>query len=481
MSSDGNSHDSRFRCVFSSKNFRFSERSAVNLFTIAWKSIRERGLASSLTAFSVSLGVMLMVAVLVIFGVLASTFNQQSINYDLIVGAKGDPLQLVLSTVYHISPPIENLPYRFYKEVQKMPGVEVAIPVAIGDTTEKGGFPIVGTIPEFFDIDYAPRRPFMVKVKDRGFQEPFDAYIGDRVAKENNWDIGTKLKLVHSGAEGHVHDEEFEVVGLLAPTGTPHDKTVYVNLAGFYQIQGHDKPLDLAIKQHRKFFNEPELSDEELAKEIARIEKKFGHHHDHGHEGHDHHHGHNHDIPEIQKDVTAILVQVKAHSVAASLIAGQLKKGYQAMGVNPVGPMRKLMTDILGPVKTLLLIMTVLIMAVSCIGIFVSIYNSMSARRREIAIMRALGAQRKTVLSIILFESIILCVGGGLLGLIFGHGLVFVASPIVERQTGLIMNPLAFSEMELILFPVLFLLGAIVGFLPGMEAYRNDVADSLNS
>jgi putative ABC transport system permease protein len=91
----------------------------VNLVTIAWKSIRQRGLASSLTAVSVALGVMLMVMVLVIYGILESTFNQRSINYDLIVGAKGDPLQLVLSTVYHISPPIENLPYRFYEELKK--------------------------------------------------------------------------------------------------------------------------------------------------------------------------------------------------------------------------------------------------------------------------------------------------------------------------------------------------------------------------
>ena len=213
----------------------------MNLATIAWKSIRQRGLASSLTALSVALGVMLMVAVLVIYGILQSTFSQRAINYDLIVGAKGDPLQLVLSTVYHISPPIENLPYRYYLDLKKDVRVTVAIPVAMGDTTEQGGFAIVGTVPEFFDVDYAPKQPFLVK--GHGFRRDFDAYIGDRVAKENGWGLGTKLKLVHGGAEtGHVHDEEFEVVGLLAPTGTPHDKTVYVNLKGFYQIQGHDKP-----------------------------------------------------------------------------------------------------------------------------------------------------------------------------------------------------------------------------------------------
>jgi len=449
----------------------------VNLATIAWKSIRQRGLASALTAFSVALGVMLMVAVLVIYGILQSTFSQRAINYDLIVGAKGDPLQLVLSTVYHISPPIENLPYRYYLDLKKDVRVTVAIPVAMGDTTEQGGFAIVGTVPEFFDVDYAPKQPFLVK--GHGFRRDFDAYIGDRVAKENGWGLGTKLKLVHGGAEtGHVHDEEFEVVGLLAPTGTPHDKTVYVNLKGFYQIQGHDKPLKEAIERERKFFGEPTLTEDELKSEISRIQKKYGVH-DHGADGHDHH-GHSHDLPDVQKEVTAILLQCKS-PIAANLMAGELKKGNQAQGVNPIVPMQKLLTEFLGPAQSLLLVMTALIVLVSGIGIFVSIYNSMSARRREIAIMRALGAQRGTVLSIILAESVILCVGGGLLGLLLGHGLVFAAAPVVAARTGLIIDPRAFSNYEFILFPVLLTMGILVGFLPGMTAYRTDVAESLNS
>lgn len=452
----------------------------MNLASIAWKNIRQRGLASSLTAFSVALGVMLMVAVLVIHGILQSTFSQRAINYDLIMGAKGADLQLVLSTVYHVSPPIANLPYRFYLDLKKDKRIKVAIPVAMGDTTEKGGFPIVGTTPEFFDVDYAPRRPFLVHdPKNYGFRRPFDAYIGDRVARENGWKIGSKLKLVHNGAEaGHVHNEEFEVVGLLAPTGTPHDKTVYVNLTGFYQIQGHDKPLNEAIVREREFFREPKLTPEQLVDEIARLEKKYPPH-DHSQGGHEHH-DHIHELPDVQKEVTAILLQCQT-PIVANLLSGEMRRGYQAEAVNPIIPMQKLMTDVLGPVQSLLLVMTSLIVLVSGIGIFVSIYNSMSARRREIAIMRALGAQRSTVLSVILMESTILCVGGGLLGLLLGHGLVFAARPIVELKTGLIIDPFAFSSFELWLFPVLLVMGVLIGFLPGMTAYRTDVAESLNA
>ncbi len=448
----------------------------MNLATIAWKSIRQRGLASSLTALSVALGVMLMVAVLVIFGILQSTFNQRSINYDLIVGAKGDPLQLVLSTVYHISPPIENLPYRYFLDWKKDKRIESAIPLAMGDVTEQGSFPIVGTIPEFFEIDYAPDRPFLIK--GTKFHKPFDAYIGSRVAIENGWGLGAKLKLVHGGADsGHVHNEEFTVVGLLAPTGTPHDKTVYVNLEGFYQIEGHDKPLAEGIKREREFYGELPLDADALAAEIKKIEAKFG---THDHAGHDHAgHDHLHELPMVQKQVTAILLRCKGLTVGP-LIAGELKKGYQAQAVNPIFPMQKLLDQFLRPAMELLVVLTVLIIVVSGIGIFVSIYNSMAARRREIAIMRALGAQRGTVFSIILAESIILCVGGGLLGLALGHGLVFIAAPIVERQTGLIVNPLAFEMKELVLLPALLLLATLVGILPGLTAYRTDVAESLS-
>ena len=451
----------------------------MNLATIAWKSIRQRGLASSLTALSVALGVMSMVTVLVICGILQKTFSQRSINYDLIVGAKGDPLQLVLNTVYHLSQPIGNLPYRFYLDLKKDPRVNIAIPVAKGDTTEKGSFPIVGVIPEFFDVDYAPKKQFMVGKEGRRFERPFDAYIGSRVASENKWKVGSKLKLVHGGAEsGHVHNEEFEVVGLLAPTQTPHDKVVYVNLEGFYQIQGHDKPLDEGITREREFFNLPELSKEQLAEEIAKIERKYGKH-DHSHEGHDHH-GHIHELPDVQKEVTAILIQCK-NPIIASLMAGELKSGFKVTGTNPIVPMKRLLDEFLKPVEILMLLMTGLIILVSGIGIFVSIYNSMSARRREIAIMRALGAQRGTVLSIILLESVILCLGGGLLGLVFGHGLVFAVRPTVEQWSGLIVDPFEISSYEFVLFPVLFALGIFVGFLPGMTAYKTDVAESLNN
>jgi putative ABC transport system permease protein len=447
----------------------------MSIFQIAWKSIRQRSVASFLTGLSVALGVMLMVAVMILYSVIASTFQQTSIGYDLVVGPKGSPLQLVLSSIYRVSPPIENLPFRFYKDLQKDPRVDTAIPIALGDTTEEGSFPIVGTVPEYFSIPFSHNREFAVR--GTFLRKPFDAVIGSRVAATNGWKEGSQFRMVHGGADtGHVHNEKFTVVGVLAPTGTPNDRSVFVNLDGFYLIQGHDKPFDEAIKREREFYGQPPLEPEVMAAEVQKLEKRYGGHHDHDHaEGEEHFH----DVPMIQKEVTAILVTTKT-LMAAGLMEGEFKKGFKAQATNPIRPMNQLLTDILGNIQILLLILTGLIIVVSGVGIFVSIYASLQERRREIAIMRALGARRETIFGIIIAESLLLCLGGGIAGLLLGHLLVVVAAPIVTARTGLLISGFTFQMTEWLLLPGLAVLAVIVGYIPAMSAYRTEVASNLN-
>ena len=446
----------------------------MNLFSIAWKSIRQRFLSSSLTAFSVALGVMLMVSVLVIYGIMDRMFSQQSIAYDLIVGPKGSDMQLVLNTVYRVSAPLQNLPYLYYQELKNDPRVVLAVPFCLGDTTEKGGFPIVGTTEEYFEHPYTPGEEF--RLKGDGFKSSFDAIIGAEVARANEWDLGTQFQLVHGGAESHKHEEKFTVVGVLAPTGTPNDKTVFIHLNGFYAISGHDAPLKEAVKRWHEFSGRG-TSDSEINAAAAEWAQKCGIPiEEPPHAPGEHHH--HHKSCDVQKEVTAILVNMKS-VVAAAMFNGEMKRGYKVQAVNPIVPMQRLMSTILGNVRTVLIVLTALIIVVSGVGIFVSIYNSMSDRRKEIAIMRALGAQRRTVFSIILAESILLCFGGGILGILLGHGLVFAAAPIVQQQTGLLINPFAFEEIEFVLLPALIALASAIGIVPGLSAYRTDVARAL--
>ncbi|MCA9040797.1 MAG: ABC transporter permease [Planctomycetaceae bacterium] len=456
----------------------------MSLIHIAWKSIRQRSLASSLTAFNMALGVMLMVAVLVFYGVIEKSFKQTGAHYQLIVGPKGSKVDLVLSSVYRVSPPIENLPYLYYLQLKNDPRVEEAIPIALGDVTQEGAFPIVGTVSRYFELPYADKKKFKVKAKN-GFSGSFDSIIGAEVAKQNGWDIGSTFKLVHGGADvGHTHDEEFTVVDILARTGTPNDRTVFVNLKGFYQLGDHDKPVEEAIDQLQKFYPDGVPGGEKRIKELREFAASGGDHHDHGEEeggDHAHHHHHHHDLPDELKEVTSVFVMMRDQDdYAAYNFMNELKTGFQAQAVNPTQVMTDLMQSLIGNVQKIMVVLITLIIIVSGIGIFVSIYNSMADRRREIAIMRSLGAQRQTIFAIILTESVLLCLGGGLLGLLLGHGLFFVGAPIIENSTGLIIDRYAFEPLELTLFPVLLLLAILIGFLPGMTAYRTNVADVLS-
>jgi putative ABC transport system permease protein len=466
----------------------------MSLLSIAWKSIRQRALASSLTGLSVALGVSLMVAVLVINGVVTKLFSQSGTGYHLIVGPKGSPTQLVLSTVYRIEDPIENLPWEYYLQLQEDRRIETAIPVAFGDFTEEGAFPIIGTIPQYFSLDVIRGQRFLVK--GDYLQGTWDSVIGSEVARKNGWGIGSQFRMIHggrdAGPDAHIHEELFTVRGVLGPTGTPNDRSVFVHLDGFFLLDGHDKPIDEAIARLADFRRvDKSVIEEKYRSDLERLKEEAAHEE---HEGDGHHH-HAHFVSDLQKEVTSVLIvprcdPERAHVMpcdlqrtgAALAIETELKQGFEAMAVNPVVPMRKLLDNFVGNVRLALLALTGLIIAVSGISIFVSIYNSMADRRREIAIMRALGARRSTVFAIILLESTLLCVGGCLFGLLLGHGLVFIAAPIVEAKTGgLLINPYAWEPLELVLIPVTMALGVLVGLLPGLTAYRTDVAESLYS
>lgn len=442
----------------------------MNLFTIAWKSIKQRALPSCLTSLNVALGVMLMVAVLVCAGVVNRAFSQDAIPYNLVIGPRGSALQLVLSSVYRIEPAISKLPYNYLAELKADKRITRAVPLVFGDFTEEGGFPIVGTTSEYFDMGVGPDKPYQIKGERIGGD--FDAIIGSNVAATNGWDIGSEFRLVHGGEDStHVHDETFKVVAVLAPTQTANDKTVFIDIDGFFQIAGHEVDFDEVRTQLTQFWgSDAKKMREELATLEALRKKREAAPPD----------AHFHDTPDILKSLAAVLVQTRPQAPLDPInLTAEMRNGFQAQAVNPLIIMQRLTDQLIGWIKEVLLVMSVLILVVSGVSIFVSIYNSMSDRRREISIMRALGAPRSSVFSIILAESVLLCLIGGLLGLFLGHLLVFVAAPIITDKTGLLLNPWAFEWTELIVFPFLFVLAVIVGFLPALTAYRTDVAKNL--
>jgi putative ABC transport system permease protein len=448
--------------------------------------MEQRALASTLTGISMALGVAVMIAVIVIYGVAVRQFDQSAQGYHLIVGGKGGSLQLVLSTVYHIGQPLYPIPYSYYQKF--LPGGEfaevtaAAIPQCLGDSyqsPDNSVFRIVATTPDFFDkIHYGSNPDGSLKSYEfqpggRNFKTEsfFEGVIGSVVAARSGLKVGDTFQPSHGLSGGSDLHHAVKIVGILKPTGTADDRALFMNIEGFYLLPGH--ALSPAGEKTESDDERPKTKEEEEAEEEREheqeheLERQLAA-------------GTAKPLPVEQREVTAILVLCN-NAVGPQYLDFKINKGKGriAQAVAPAREVGMLMSSIVGPMRVVLLVLTVLVVIVAGISILVSIYNSMTERSHDIAVMRALGASRKAVMGIILAESILLSLGGGLIGILLGHGLIGLASPYVVERTGIALSLLEFDWQELVLIPGLVVLASLVGFLPALSAYRTDVAKAL--
>lgn len=398
--------------------------------------------------------------------------------------------------------------------------VDMAIPVNLGDYLDR--FRVVGTTPDFFeemvlDIDtmekmsFGEGRAFREHDETNGF---YEAVLGINVARELGYQVGDVIYPIHGDpnkAGAHVHEQGFTIVGILNRTGTPHDRAAFVNLEGFYLMDGHVKPVDEALITDPILPAGEEVSvpDMEDLTSLGSLE-----------------------LPIEQREVTSVLIRSTTvededadfasigpgFAIQASVNEGGLENDLdwtdyrplrakeEVQAISPVMEVTSLFENIVNPIRWILLVLTIMICVVSAISILVGIYSSMSQRRHEIAVMRALGASRARVMLVTLLESIALALLGGLLGWIGGHLLNAAASPVIEARTGVsigfwdfapgvpVLSWLGISGLslfgggdlewfrvstELFLIPGLILLAIIVGVYPAISAYRTDVSESL--
>ncbi|NBW96400.1 MAG: ABC transporter permease [Planctomycetia bacterium] len=431
----------------------------MTLFGIAWRNIRQRLLTSGLTALSLALGVALVVATLVTGRIVNRAFDSGSgLGYNMIVGAKGSPLQLVLNSVYLISKPIENVSWGFYEEflpaTARADGVDgkyaastrTAVPICMGDYFR--GHRVVGTNAAFFDrLTRGDGRPFEFAAGGNfGDDDFFGGVLGAGVAANLGLKVGDAFSPTHGADDGAVHDP-FRVVGILARTDTPLDRGVFVNMEGFYLQDGHAKPLpegEAAATSPRPSGNVP--------------------------------------LPFNQREVTAILLETASlPGLPAELTAMGLRtainEGRDGQAALPVAEIRQLLDLFVRPLELLLLLVTALVVLVSAIGILVSMVGSSLERSRDVAIMRALGARRGHVLATVLIEAILLAAGGGLAGWLLGHLLVGAIGPWITTNAGVTASVFSAAPLaEALLVPLLVVLAIVASLLPAIAAYRTDVA-----
>ncbi|MFM8435342.1 MAG: ABC transporter permease [Planctomycetia bacterium] len=434
----------------------------MTLLGIAWRNIRQRLLTSGLTALSLALGVALVVATLVTGRIVNRAFESGSgLGYNMIVGAKGSPLQLVLNSVYFISKPIENVPWAFYQEflpaAQRPDGVDgtyaastqTAVPICMGDYFRSHR--VVGTNAAFFDrLTRGDGRRFDFSAGSNFRDDDFFAgVLGAAVAANLGLRVGDTFAPTHGADDGAVHDP-FTVVGILARTDTPIDRGVFVNMEGFYLQDGHAKPL-------------PEGATPEP---VAAAPHPSGHT----------------PLPASQREVTAILLETASlpglpPELTAMGLRTAINEGRDGQAALPVAEIRQLLDLFVKPLELLLLLVTALVVVVSAIGILVSMVGSSLERSRDVAIMRALGARRAHVLATVLIEAVLLAVGGGLAGWLLGHALVGAIGPWITTNAGVTASIFSASPLaEALLVPFLVVLAIIAALLPAIAAYRTDVA-----
>jgi putative ABC transport system permease protein len=494
----------------------------MNLVTIVRKNLAKRLLSTSLTILSVGLGVSMVIAVMVVQQETEKSFNQTSVGYDLIFAAKGSQLQATLNTLYHLETSTGIIPYSLYEAAKADPRVERVFPKYVGDSYS--GFRVVGTSYDFLE-QAEPRRGLPFQIADgRFFDSPLEAVLGSEVARRLNHRVGDQIFITHGlsepapGAEAHVHDDvPVTIVGILRPSGTANDRVLFTDLYTTHAL--HDPFFHLHDNDDD---HEHDHDHDHSSHNHEQSHENHNHDHGHGHEdhGHEHNHdnGHGHDEQNAHthdhdivaesidirsmielKEIDALLVKF-TNPAAALQVAGLInfptpdnpllarnmmrdpffRYKDQIMAVVPAMQIASLMS-IVGNAEQVLRLVAWFVVIVALFGVLIAIYNTMEERKRDLAIMRALGARRFTVTIIILLESAAICLFGALAGLAGGHLIVHFSSPMLAEIAGIVIHGFNVGTDQILLVSLTVLAGILTGIIPALKAYSTDAVGNLSA
>jgi putative ABC transport system permease protein len=454
----------------------------MNLFQLVIKQMRQRALGTWLTLLSVTLGVGLAIAILILYREAGTLFGQTDYGYDVILGKKGSDTQLVMNTVYQLDRSPGNLPFSLYESMVRNPQyhmlVKLAVPYVVGDSY-LGKYRIVGTTPNLFGFDddgkplppekvmeYRPDHRYEIAEGKDFLPHKFEAIIGSDVAKLTDLKIGKTFRATHGmpapGEIPDIHKTVWTVVGVLKPTHTAADRVVFLPYESLYTIGEHEvgEIAQMYIRHHLP--PPPSAVDPDDLKTYTQDPDGTFH-------------------VLLDKDaweVSAILIKGRGFSSAQTLMY-IINNGDEAQAVNPAGVMRQFFDTFLkGPTMVLLLV-ACLVTIVAAIGILVSIYNSVSARMREIAILRALGATRARVLLLICVEAGLVGLFGGLMGLVGGHLLAGIGSVLFDQYIGESIHWARSDYKEWLYVACVVVVALLAGLVPALKAYRTPVATNL--
>ena len=392
---------------------------------IIYRSLRQHALSTVVTAGSIALACGLLMCVWAVKTQSQAAFTSTATGFDAVLGARGSKLQLVLNAIFHLEASAGNIPWADYEAIKRHPAVRTAVPIAVGDNLR--GYRLVGTLPEMLnDVEFAPGRKFVLREGGRIFStEAHEAVVGSFAAEKLGLRAGDTFHPFHGLTfdEKTQHAETYTVAGVLEPTNTPADRVIWIPLGGIQKMSGHD--------------------------------------------------------PRAATDISAVLIQLRASTAGFMLDMMYNRQGNRLTFAYPVGTIVAELFQKISWFDRVLELVAYLVALVAAGSVLASIYNSMSARRRDLAILRALGAKRRTIFGAVVCEAAVI----GVLGAAVGLGLYVLlfsgVAGVVRAQTGVVLEVWKWEPVLAIAPLAMIGLCAAGGVVPAMKAYRTPVAETI--
>lgn len=423
---------------------------------LAWKNIWFKPLNTILSILLLTASVAIITVLILVEKQFEEKYQSNLDGVDLVLGAQGSPLQLVLSSVYQVDDPTGNISYDSVKVWMQHPYVKKAIPLAYGDNYV--GFKIVGTTPDYIE-------KYQAKIAEgKVFENNFEVVVGADVAEKLNLKLGDTFKGTHgSAAEGEVHEHgEYIIVGIASKTGKVIDNLILSNIPTVWQMhheEGH----------------------EEVAENPAHGEP--GHVHDeeeHVHSAECDHDAHETDmtIDEPNMEITSVLIEFK-NKMGVFMWPNIIAQNTKMQAALPTYQMNRLF-DMFGVGLNALKYLAFGIMLISGISIFIALFNTLKERKAEFALLRVNGAKKHQLLLVVLLESILLCIVGYLFGTVLGRVGIVLLSKASDSDFKLGFDPMEIIwKKEGLLFGLTLLVGLIAAVIPAIKAYTINISKTL--
>jgi putative ABC transport system permease protein len=417
----------------------------MNLVKLSWKYLTFRPLSTGLNILLLALGLAIMTVLLLIQDQFEKKVTKDAAGIDLVVGAKGSPLQLILSSIYHVDFPTGNIPIEEAEKLAKNRLVKGVIPLALGDNYK--GFRIVGT-----NYDYL--KSYQATVTNGIlWEKPFEVVLGNEVAVQTGLKVGDEFAGSHGISVGsHDHDQyNFKVTGILDQQGNVLDRLVMTSIESVWLTHEENVTSDsTAITESSSHDHEA------FQKPVAQT-----------------------GFPDSDRprEITSLLISYR-NPMAAIQLPRMINSRTVMQAASPAFEMARLF-ELLGVGVSLLKGLAIVLLGISGIGIFIALYNSLKERKYDLAILRALGATRFQLVILIFMEGLLLTCFGAFLGIGLGHGFLQLLISSNEQSIVSGIQAWTFLPEEGWILAYALLVGFLASMIPAWTAYKTSIARQL--